>query len=782
MDSSNSMPDNNKQRHRSSKMPVLALRDAVVFPHMIIPLFIGRQKSITAIDYAFSENKKLFLVAQKDSTKDSIDSKDIYLAGTICNVSQIVRLPDGTIKVLIEGKTRGTTKKVTEKDDMFVASVTPFFDDKVEDVKNLEALRLVAFSQLEQLVKVGRKLSNEVYDALFAIEDYSKLADNMSSYLPMKVSEKQAILVETSIEKRLEKIIQFIEYQNELFQVEKKIKNRVKKQVEKNQKEYYLNEQLKAIHKELGDAPEQANEIKELETKIRNNHLPREAVEKALSEVKKLKNMPPLSQESGIIKTYIDWLISMPWVSNKTNTSLEEAEEILNKSHYGLEKIKERIIEYLAVQQRVKKMKAQIMCFVGPPGVGKTSLGKAIATATNKNFVRIALGGVNDESEIRGHRRTYVGAMPGKIMQAMKKAGSNNPIIMLDEVDKLGNDWRGDPASALLEVLDPEQNEAFVDHYMEIPYDLSNVMFITTANSLDIPSPLLDRMEVIYLSGYTEEEKLNIANLHIIAKQKQENGLLDEELEITDSAIYKIIRDYTRESGVRNLERNIAKICRKSVKKILTDKEIKKISVDENSLVDFLGVSKYSFLELEKEDRVGVVTGLAWTEMGGDLLSIESLVLPGSGNIISTGQLGDVMQESVKAAYSYVKSQSVELKLDDEVFSKNDVHIHVPEGAVPKDGPSAGVTMCTAIVSALTKRKVKRDIAMTGEITLRGKILGIGGLKEKLLAASRGCIKTVYIPKENEKDLAELPKNLLEKLEIKCVSHVIEILQTSFAK
>lgn len=775
------MSDSNKRR-RSSQMPVLALRDAVVFPHMVIPLFIGRQKSITAIDYAFAENKKLFLVAQKDSMKDNITTKDVYSTGTICTVSQIVRLSDGTIKVLIEGKSRGVAKRISEKDDMFVASVMAAYDDEIKDTKNVEALRLVALSHLEQLVRVGRKVSSEIFDALFAIENYSKLADSMASYLPVKVSEKQFILEEPSVSKRLEKLIQYIETQNELTQVEKKIKNRVKKQVEKNQKEYYLNEQLKAIHKELGDSSEQAIEIKDFETKIRKNHLTNYAVEKALAEIKRLKTMPPLSQESGIIRTYIDWLINIPWTGKKTDVSLGKAEESLSKSHYGLEKIKERIVEYLAVQKRVKTMKAQIMCFVGPPGVGKTSLGKAIAAATNKSFVRIALGGVNDESEIRGHRRTYIGAMPGKIIQAMKKAGNNNPVIMLDEIDKLGSDWRGDPASALLEVLDPEQNEAFVDHYMEIPYDLSNVMFITTANSLDIPSALLDRMEVIYLSGYTEEEKLNIAKLHIISKQKEENGLLDDELVFSDEAIYKIIRDYTRESGVRNLERSIAKICRKSVKKILTDKEIKKLSITDSNVQDFLGISKYSFMEMEKEDRVGVVTGLAWTEMGGDLLSIESLVLPGTGNIISTGQLGEVMQESVKAAYSYVKSQSDVFKLDQEIFAKNDVHIHVPEGAVPKDGPSAGVTICTAIVSALTKQKVKRDIAMTGEITLRGKILAIGGLKEKLLAASRGAIKTVYIPKENEKDLAELPQTLLQKIDVKCVGHVSEILQTSFSK
>ncbi len=771
------MPDNNKRK--SSQMPVLALRDAVIFPYMAIPLFIGRQKSITAIDYAFSKNKKIFLVAQKDSTLDNISTQDLYTTGTICAISQIIKLSDGTIKVLITGQSRGRSKRIVEKDNMFTASVTPLYDE-MDDKRNAEAMRLAALSQFEQFIKTSKKLSVEIYNALFAIESPSKLADNMASYMPIKVSEKQEILEEISVEKRLEKLIAIIENTNELVQVEKRIKNRVKKQVEKNQKEYYLNEQIKAIRKELGDSEEQANELYEIETKIKNAHMSKEAENKALAELKKLKNMPPLSQESGIIRNYIDWLLGVPWKSKKEKVVLTKAEKSLDESHYGLEKIKERIVEYLAVQQRVKKMKAQIMCFVGPPGVGKTSLGKAIANATHKSFVRIALGGVNDESEIRGHRKTYIGAMPGKIMQAMKKAGTSNPVIMLDEIDKLGSDWRGDPASALLEVLDPEQNSAFVDHYMEVPYDLSNVMFITTANSLDIPSPLLDRMEVIFLSGYTEEEKLNIAKLHIISKQKEENGLEDGELEITDDAIYSIIRHYTRESGVRNLERSIAKIARKSVKKILTEPKTKHITVTSSQLKDFLGVQKYSFLEVEKEDRIGVVTGLAWTEMGGDMLSIESLLLPGSGNIISTGQLGDVMQESVKAAYSYVKSQSAILKLDDEIFSKNDVHIHVPEGAVPKDGPSAGVTICTAIVSALTKRKVKHDIAMTGEITLRGKVLAIGGLKEKLLAANRGDVKVVYIPKENEKDLVELPQNLLKSLDVRCVSHINEILQTSF--
>jgi ATP-dependent Lon protease len=760
-------------------MPVLPLRDAVIFPNMSVPLFIGRPKSISAIEIAFVDNKDLFLVAQKDSLIDRVYASDLYMTGTICSIVQVIKLSDNTIKILIEGRSRGITKEITENEYMFFASVAPVNDEEVVPDKNIEALRLAALSRFELFMKNSKKVSEEIYDALCSIESPSKLADNMASYMPFKISEKQMILEEFSVAKRLEKLVILIESQNELLQVEKKIKTRVKKQVEKNQKEYYLNEQLKAIHKELGD-PDVVNDFNELAKKIEKKNMSAEATEKALSEVRKLKNMPPLSQESGIIRNYLEWLCGIPWAPSKKKMSLGTAEGILDKSHYGLEKIKERIMEYLAVQQRVQKMKAQIMCFVGPPGVGKTSLGQAIATATNKSFVRISLGGVNDEAEIRGHRRTYIGAMPGKIIQAMKRAGVTNPIIMLDEIDKLGSDWRGDPASALLEVLDPEQNSSFTDHYIEVPYDLSDVMFITTANSMDIPHPLLDRMETIVLSGYTDEEKLNIAKFHIVSKQKEENGLKEEELTFTDGALYSIIRNYTKESGVRSLERSIAKISRKSVRKILTEKGTTQISISEDNVKNFLGPPKYSPWEAQKNDTVGVVTGLAWTEMGGDLLSIESLLFPGTGNIISTGHLGDVMQESIKAAYSYVKSQTSVFDIDPDVFSKNDVHIHVPEGAVPKDGPSAGVTICTAIVSAITKKKVKCDIAMTGEITLLGKVLGIGGLKEKLLAARRGSIRTVFIPKENEKDLIDMPQNLLAEIDVKCVGHINEILESSF--
>ena len=760
-------------------LPVIALRDTVVFPEFIIPLFIGRQKSIKAIETAFEKDKKVLLVTQKDPAIDSVSKDDLYKVGTVCHIDQMIRLTDGTVKILISGLYRAIIENLQE-DDFMISCDAVEVEDIMSDMKNLEGLMLAALSNFETFTKQSKKLPVDVLISVSSIEDPSKLCDSIASYLPLKIKEKQNLLEILSVGERLEKIILLMEEKSELAQVEKKIKSRVKKQVEKNQKEYYLNEQLKAIYKELGDQEDVNQEVKAIELKIKKSHMPKEACEKALLELKKLRNMPALSQEGGIIRTYIDWLLNLPWEHSKENVKMSDAEKVLEESHYGLEKVKERIMEYLAVQQRVPKMKAQIMCFVGPPGVGKTSLGKAIAEATKKAFVRIALGGVSDEAEIRGHRRTYIGAMPGKIIQAMKKAKTTNPVIMLDEIDKLGADWRGDPASALLEVLDPEQNQSFIDHYIEVSYDLSETMFITTANSLDIPSALLDRMEVIYLSGYTEEEKLNIAKLHILAKQTEQNGLKPEELEITDKAIISIIRNYTMESGVRNLEREISKIARKAVRKLVSDETLKKVIVDEKNLKDFLGVIKYKQLMAEKEARVGVVTGLAWTEMGGDVLSIEALLLPGTGNIISTGKLGEVMQESVKAAYSYVKSQSKNFKLDEEDFAKTDIHVHVPEGAVPKDGPSAGVTICTAIVSAFTNQKVKPDIAMTGEITLIGKILAIGGLKEKLLAARRSGIKKVFIPKDNEKDIDELPKSLINDIEIKCVSHISEILSEVF--
>ena len=646
--------------------------------------------------------------------------------------------------------------------------------------KSIDALRMAVISNFEKFVKQNKKLQPDVLSTVSSIEDASRLCDTVASYLTLKVSERQNILEILSVSERLEKLIYLMEEKTELVLVEKKIQNRVKKQVEKNQKEYYLNEQLKAIYKELGDAEDVNHEIHSLTKQIKKSQMSVEAKEKALSEIKKLKNMPPLSQEGGVIRNYIDWLINIPWESSKEGSTLQEAEEILNKKHYGLDKIKERILEYLAVQKRVKKMEAQIMCFVGPPGVGKTSLGKAIAEATKKSFVRVALGGVSDEAEIRGHRRTYVGAMPGKIIQAFKKAKTSNPVIMLDEIDKLGADWKGDPASALLEVLDPEQNNAFIDNYIEVPYDISEAMFITTANSLDIPHALLDRMEIINLSGYTEEEKLNIAKQHILPKQIKLNGLKNDEICIDDDAIMKIIRNYTMESGVRNLKRKISKICRKVVRKILTDDNVTNVTISASDLSDFLGVEKYNQQQSSGSSQIGVVTGLAWTEAGGDVLSIEALQLPGSGNIITTGKLGEVMQESIKAAFSYVKSQSKQLGIEEKVFAKSDIHVHVPEGAVPKDGPSAGITICTALVSCLTKRQVKPNIAMTGEITLVGKVLAIGGLKEKLLAARRSGVKEVFIPKENEKDIPELPEVIKNSIKINCVSHINEVLTHVF--
>ncbi|MDR0744674.1 MAG: endopeptidase La [Holosporales bacterium] len=765
--------------YENEPLPIIALRDTVVFPEFVIPLFIGRKKSIQAIDSAHKKNQQIFLVTQKDPTIDVVGIKDLYDVGTVCHIDQMIKLTDGTVKILVDGLYRAHLLNIEDTESIMLGIPEPL---KIidENERILDGLRLAILSNFENFFKQNKKLPTDIFSSISSIEDNSKLCDTIAFYLPLKVSEKQSILETISVKDRLEKLVIMMEEKSELVQVEKKIKNRVKKQVEKNQKEYYLNEQLKAIYKELGDAEDINQEIKTLENKVKNSDMSKEAKEKAKYEIKKLRFMPAVSQESGIIKNYVDWLLNLPWKASCEDSSMEYAEESLNNSHYGLEKVKERIMEYLAVQKRVKKMKAQIMCFVGPPGVGKTSLGKAIANATKKSFMRVALGGVNDEAEIRGHRRTYIGSMPGKIIQAMKKAKTTNPIIMLDEIDKLGADWRGDPASALLEVLDPEQNNAFVDHYIEVSYDLSEAVFITTANSLDIPPALLDRMEIINITGYTEEEKLNIAKIHIIPRQIEQNGLKDNELTITDEAILKIIRNYTMESGVRNLEREISKIARKTVRKIVSDANIKNISINCDNLKDFLGVEKYTMLMTEKEAKIGVVTGLAWTDLGGDVLSIEALLIPGTGNIISTGKLGEVMQESIKAAYSYVKSQADVFELTEEDFSKTDIHIHVPEGAVPKDGPSAGITICTAIVSALTKKPVNPDIAMTGEITLIGKVLAIGGLKEKLLAARRSGIKKVFIPVENKKDVPELPKVLINDLQISYVKHIGEILSEVF--
>lgn len=763
-----------------SRLPLVALRDTVVFPRFVVPLFIGRSKSIKTIENAFENDRLVIFVTQKDPTLDIVTPDDLFRFGTVCNIDQMIKLTDGTVKILADGLYRARITDISDGEVMF-ADVLEASQDGRDDRRNIDALRLAVLSNFETFFKQNRKLPPDVLSSISSIEDPSKLCDTVASYLPLKISEKQNILETLSVGKRLEKVIYLMEEKFELVQVEKKIKNRVKKQVEKNQKEYYLNEQLKAIYKELGDSEDLNQEVQDLRRQVKKSRMSADAKEKALAEIKKLKNMPPLSQEGGIIRNYIDWLLNIPWTASCDESTLKDAETSLNKSHYGLEKVKERILEYLAVQKRVSKVKGQILCFVGPPGVGKTSLGKAIADATKRSFVRVALGGVNDESEIRGHRRTYVGAMPGKIIQAFRRAKISNPVIMLDEIDKLGSDWRGDPASALLEVLDPEQNQAFVDHYIEVPYDISEAMFITTANSLDIPHALLDRMEVINISGYTEEEKLNIAKPYIIPKQMELNGLKPEELEITDSAIMKIIRNYTAESGVRNLDRSISKICRKVVLDVSLGNVPGTVKVDDSNLADYLGVEKYTQLKSGEQAKVGVVTGLAWTETGGDVLEIEALPLKGTGTILSTGKLGEVMQESVKAAYSYIKSQYEKLGLDPDNFSKIDVHVHVPEGAVPKDGPSAGITICTAIVSALTGKKVRPDIAMTGEITLVGKVLAIGGLKEKLLAARRSNVKKVFIPKENEKDIPELPDVIKNSLEIKCVSSMDEVLDEVFS-
>lgn len=772
------MVDNIKIDKKS--FPVVPLRDTVVFPEFVVPLFVGRPKSINAIEKAFESSKMALFVTQKDPIIDSISMNEIYNVGTIGMIDHIIKLADGTVKILVTGVYRAIIDEIVVDNDIMLATIRTE-TEIVEDENAIAGLMMAALSDFEIFAKQSKKISIDVVAFVSSIENPSKLTDAIASYLPLKISEKQSILENFSVNKRLEKIIFLMEEKIELSQVEKKIKARVKKQVEKNQKEYYLNEQLKAIYKELGDQEDFNHEIKLFEKKIKKSQMAKEAQEKAMLELKKLRNIAPLSQESGIIRTYLDWLINLPWVSTKSQVDMKYSEETLDSSHYGLEKVKERIMEYLAVQKRVTKMKAQIMCFVGAPGVGKTSLGQAIAKATQKEFVRISLGGISDEAEIRGHRRTYIGAMPGKIIQAMKKAKTLNPVIMLDEIDKIGADWKGDPASALLEVLDPEQNNAFTDNYIEVPYDLSEVMFITTANSLDIPRALLDRMEVIHISGYTEEEKINIARKYILPKQIAQNGLQETELDIADDAIRSIVQGYTMESGVRGLERQLAKIARKTVRKIVSNPEIEKISIIDRNLKVFLGTVKYEYLTAAKEPQTGVVTGLAWTENGGDVLQIESLMLAGSGNIICTGRLGEVMQESIKAAYSFVKSQMKKLKLKEDNFSKNDIHIHVPEGNVPKDGPSAGITICTAIVSAFTNKKVKSDVAMTGEITLVGKVLGIGGLKEKLLAAKRTGIKTVFIPQENEKDLEELPKSLLDDLSIICVNHVEQVLAEVFA-
>ncbi|MAU42065.1 MAG: endopeptidase La [Kordiimonas sp.] len=756
--------------------PVLPLRDIVVFPHMIVPLFVGRDKSVKALEDVMENDKKILLVAQKDANMDDPTVDDIYRVGTLAKVLQLLKLPDGTVKVLVEGLERAKISAFTDREDFFEAEalLQPEVDSSNQE---LTALERSVTSQFEQYVKLNKKIPPEVLASVNQIEDGSKLADTVASHLSIKISEKQDLLETEDLSQRLEKIFSFMEDEIGVLQVEKKIRSRVKRQMEKTQREYYLNEQLKAIQKELGEADEGKDELVELEEKIKKTKLSKEAREKATGELKKLRNMSPMSAEATVVRNYLDWILGIPWgKKSKIKADLRKAEEILNADHYGLEKVKERILEYLAVQQRADKVRGPILCLVGPPGVGKTSLGKSVAKATGRNFVRISVGGVRDEAEIRGHRRTYIGSMPGKVIQSMKKADAVNPLFLLDEIDKMGADFRGDPSSALLEVLDPEQNSKFNDHYLEVDYDLSNVMFVTTANTLNMPQPLLDRMEVIRLSGYTEDEKVEIAKRHLIPKQVQEHGLSAEEWSISEAAARDLIRYYTREAGVRNLEREIANLIRKATKEIVLGTH-KKIQVTARNLEKYAGIKRFRYGEMDEEDMVGVTTGLAWTEVGGDILSIEAAVVPGKGQIKSTGKLGDVMQESVQAAKTYVHSRCHEFGIAPEAFEKNDIHIHVPEGATPKDGPSAGIAMATSIVSILTGNPVRRDVAMTGEISLRGRAMPIGGLKEKLLAALRSGIKTVLIPHENEKDLKDIPDNVRRGLEIIPVNTLDEVLE-----
>jgi len=755
--------------------PVLPLRDIVVFPHMIVPLFVGREKSVLALEDVMKDDKQILLVAQKDPAQDDPTEDDIHRVGTVGTVLQLLKLPDGTVKVLVEGGPRARIVSYTDNQDFFL-TYAELVDEDEGDPREVEALSRSVIAQFEQYVKLNKKIPPEVLVSLNQIEDPSKLADTVASHLTIKVSEKQELLEIASVTERLERVYSFMEGEIGVLQVEKKIRTRVKRQMEKTQREYYLNEQLKAIQKELGEGEDGRDEAGEYEERIKNTKLTKEAAEKATSEVKKLRTMSPMSAESTVVRNYLDWLLGIPWKKRtRIKKDIHAAQVILDEDHFGLEKVKERILEYLAVQQRQRKMKGPILCLVGAPGVGKTSLGKSIARATGRNFIRMSLGGVRDEAEIRGHRRTYIGSMPGKIIQSMKKAKSSNPLFLLDEVDKLGADWRGDPSSALLEVLDPEQNIAFNDHYLEVDYDLSDVMFVTTANTLRIPQPLLDRMEVIRLSGYTEDEKVGIAKQHLIMKQVKAHGLKKNEWSISDGALRHLIRYYTREAGVRNLERELANLTRKAIKEILT-KGVKKVAVTTRNLGKFAGVRRYRYGEVEHEDLVGVTTGLAWTEVGGELLTIEAVTLPGKGKITITGKLGEVMQESVQASDSYVRSRAATFGIKPTIFKSKDIHVHVPEGATPKDGPSAGVAMCTSIVSTLTGIPVRSNLAMTGEITLRGRVLPIGGLKEKLLAALRGGIKTVLIPSDNEKDLAEIPDNVKRGLEIIVVSTIDEVL------
>lgn len=760
--------------------PVLPLRDIVVFPHMIVPLFVGREKSIRALEEVMTADKQILLATQKNASDDDPSTDDIYTVGTLATVLQLLKLPDGTVKVLVEGASRAEVVNFIDRSDYFEAEVKPLEEvesDKVE----VEALARSVLIEFDNYVKLNKKVSPEVLGTIKEIEDYSKLADTIASHLAVKISEKQDVLALTSLVARLERVLGLMESEISVLQVEKRIRSRVKRQMEKTQREYYLNEQMKAIQKELGDGEDGKDELAEIEERIKKTKLSKEAREKATAELKKLRQMSPMSAEATVVRNYLDWILGIPWkLRSKTRNDLAYAEAVLNEDHFGLDKVKERIIEYLAVQSRANKLKGPIICLVGPPGVGKTSLAKSIAKATGREYVRMSLGGVRDEAEIRGHRRTYIGSMPGKVIQSMKKAKKSNPLFLLDEIDKLGQDYRGDPSSALLEVLDPEQNHTFMDHYLEVEYDLSDVMFVTTANTLNIPGPLMDRMEIIRIAGYTEDEKVEIAKRHLLSKSIADHGLRKGEYEITDDAIRSVIRQYTREAGVRNLDREMMSLARKAVTELQKAKgSLKSVTVTAEKVEEYLGVPRFRHGEIEGNDQVGVVTGLAWTEVGGELLTIESVRLPGKGRMTVTGNLRDVMKESISAAASYVRSRAVDFGIEPPLFDKRDIHVHVPEGATPKDGPSAGIAMVTSIVSVMTGVPVRHDVAMTGEITLRGRVLPIGGLKEKLLAAHRGGIKTVLIPDENAKDLADIPDNVRNAMEIIPVAHMDDVLKVA---
>jgi ATP-dependent Lon protease len=769
------------QESYTGKTPVLPLRDVVVYPHMVIPLFVGREKSIQALDAAMSKDKQILLVAQKSAEIDDPSIKDVHAIGTLSTILQLLKLPDGTIKVLVEGSKRVSVDEIYDnEEEFFTADYSVLEDSGVDNDRELEVLCRSVMGVFDQYVKLNKKVPPEILTSLSGIDDPARLSDTIAAHMSLKIEEKQKILGISNVLERLEYLLSMIEAEIDLLQIEKRIRGRVKNQMEKSQREYYLNEQMKAIQKELGDMEDTPNEIEDLENKIQKAGMSKEALKKATTEINKLKMMSPMSAEATVVRNYLDALVGCPWKKrSKIRNDLAAAETVLDEDHYGLEKVKERILEYLAVQQRVKKLKGPILCLVGPPGVGKTSLGRSIARATNRKFTRMALGGVRDEAEIRGHRRTYIGSMPGKVIQNLSKVAARNPLFLLDEIDKMAQDFRGDPASALLEVLDPEQNHTFGDHYLEVDFDLSDVMFIATSNSMNIPAPLLDRMEVIRIPGYTEDEKLNIAKNYLLPKQLENNGLKEKEIDVADSAIMDAIRYYTREAGVRSLERELAKICRKVVKDVLLKPTGKKINVSSKNIEDYLGVKRFRYGMAEENDQVGQVTGLAWTEVGGELLSIEAVIMQGKGKQTFTGQLGDVMQESIQAAMTVVRSRVGSLGLKANFHEDKDIHIHVPEGATPKDGPSAGVGMCTAIVSAITGIPVRSNVAMTGEITLRGEVLPIGGLKEKLLAAHRGGIDTIVIPKDNEKDLVDIPKTVLSKLEIVPAQWIDEVLEVA---